>query len=118
VVFSHWLLDVPMHTPDMPLAGNDSIKIGLGLWRHLELSLAAELVAFWAGALIWLRTPEAVGRRRAAASVFLALLTAVLVSTPFTPPPSGPAAFAITALVAYVALAGVAAWIDRRVSPN
>jgi hypothetical protein len=32
-VFSHWVLDVPMHTADMPLAGNDSMKIGLGLWH-------------------------------------------------------------------------------------
>src|SRR5712691_11433719 len=32
-VFSHFLLDVPMHTPDMPILGNNSTKIGLGLWR-------------------------------------------------------------------------------------
>ena len=64
-VFSHWLLDVPMHTADMPLAGEHSTKIGLGLWHHRDLSLAAELVALWAGALVWLRTPGAVGRHRA-----------------------------------------------------
>ena len=40
-VFSHFLLDVPMHTPDMPLLGNDSVKIGLGLWHRRNLSLAA-----------------------------------------------------------------------------
>ncbi len=34
-VFSHFLLDLPMHTPDLPL-GLDaaSPKIGLGLWNH------------------------------------------------------------------------------------
>src|SRR5437764_3121922 len=26
-VFSHFVLDVPMHTPDMPILGNDSPKI-------------------------------------------------------------------------------------------
>jgi hypothetical protein len=117
-VFSHWVLDVPMHTADMPIAGAHSTKIGLGLWRHRELSLAAELVALWAGALVWLRAPGGVGRRRGTAFVFLGALTAVLLSTPFMPPPSGPAGFAITALVAYVALAGVAVWVDRRVSPR
>ena len=115
-VFSHWLFDVPMHTADMPLAGNQSTKIGLGLWHHRELSLAAELVALWAGALIWLRAPGAVAHRRGTALVFLGVLTAVLLSTPFMPTPAGPAAFAVFALVAYVVLAGVAAWIDRRVS--
>ena len=117
-VFSHWLLDVPMHTADMPLAGEHSTKIGLGLWHHRNLSLAAELVALWAGALVWLRTPGAVGRHRATAFVFLGVITAVLLSTPFMPPPSGPAGFAIFALVAYVAIAGAAAWVDGRVSPQ
>jgi membrane-bound metal-dependent hydrolase YbcI (DUF457 family) len=113
-VFSHWILDVPMHTADMPLAGNQSTKIGFGLWRHRELSLAAELVAFWAGALFWLRTTGGLGRRRVTTLVFLAVLTAVLLSTPFSPPPSSPAAFAVTALVAYAVLAGFAAWVERR----
>lgn len=117
-VFSHWVLDVPMHTADMPLAGNQSTKIGLGLWHHRELSLLAELIAFWAGALIWLRTPAAVARRRGTAFVFLGVLTLVLLSTPFMPPPSGPAGFAVFALVAYAVLAAAAAWVDRRVSPQ
>ena len=115
-VFSHWLLDVPMHTADMPLAGNETTKIGLGLWRHRELSVAAELVALWAGALIWLRMPGAVGRRRGTAFVFLGVLTVVLLTTPFMPPPSSPGAFAVQALAAYLVIAGVAAWVDRRVS--
>jgi hypothetical protein len=112
-VFSHWVLDVPMHTADMPLAGNASTKIGLGLWRHRELSLAAELVALWAGALVWLRASAGTGRPRRTKLVFLAILTAVLLSTPFMPPPSGGAGFAVFALAAYAALALLAAWIDR-----
>ena len=44
-VFSHFLLDVPMHTPDLPLSlGAGSPKIGLGLWNHRDAALAAELV--------------------------------------------------------------------------
>src|SRR5216683_126128 len=42
-VFSHFILDVPMHTPDLPILGDDSPKIGLGLWQHRNLALAAEL---------------------------------------------------------------------------
>src|SRR5438093_141717 len=52
-VFSHFLLDVPMHTADMPILGNDSMKIGLGLWRHRDLALAAELVTLGIGLWIW-----------------------------------------------------------------
>jgi hypothetical protein len=113
-VFSHWVLDLPMHTADLPLLGNDSPKVGLGLWRHRELSLAAEMIVLAAGVAIWLPATGGIGRARAATLSFLAVLAAVLLSTPFMPPPSGPNAFAITALVAYLALAAAAAWLDRR----
>jgi hypothetical protein len=106
-----------MHTPDMPLLGNDSPKLGLGLWRHRELSLAAELAAFGAGVWFWLRAPGRAARApqgRIATTVFLVLLTAILLSTPFMPPPAGPRAFAATALVGYALLAGAAAFVDRR----
>src|SRR6266849_78270 len=52
-VFSHFMLDVPMHTPDMPIFGNNSPKIGLGLWQHRNLALAAELVTLGIGVWIW-----------------------------------------------------------------
>ena len=114
-VLSHWVLDVPMHTPDLPLAGNDSAKVGLGLWRHRDLSLAAELVALWAGVLVWWRATGGGTRARARtiAVAFLGVLTALLLATPFMPAPQGPVAFAITALASYAALAACAAWVDR-----
>src|SRR5215469_9389025 len=31
-VFSHWLLDLVVHMPDLPLF-DDSAKVGFGLWR-------------------------------------------------------------------------------------
>ena len=113
-VFSHWLLDVPMHTPDMPIAGDHSMKIGLGLWRHRNLSLAAELVALATGVWVWLRATGGMGRSRIITALFLGVLTATLLATPFMPPPEGPTAFAIMALVSYAALAAIAAWVDHR----
>ncbi|MGH7552059.1 MAG: hypothetical protein ACREMQ_03425, partial [Longimicrobiales bacterium] len=32
-VFSHWILDLVVHRPDLPLVG-DSYKVGLGLWNQ------------------------------------------------------------------------------------
>jgi hypothetical protein len=111
-VFSHFLLDVPMHTPDMPLLGNDSLKIGLGLWHHRNLSLAAELVALCAGYWIWRTAAPATARRRM--DVFVAFLVALTVATPFFPPPADGTAFAYQALAGYVVLAAVAGWLDGR----
>lgn len=34
-VFSHFVLDIPMHPPDLALWPNSSVHIGLGLWRSL-----------------------------------------------------------------------------------
>jgi hypothetical protein len=112
-VFSHFLLDVPMHTPDMPLLGNDSPKIGLGLWQHRSLSLAAELIALTVGWWIWHKAAPR-GARRTGMAVFFVVLVALTVATPFFPPPASGADFAHQALVGYVALAGIAAWLDRR----
>ena len=102
-----------MHTPDLPLAGNDSVKVGLGLWRHRDLSLAAELVALWAGVFVWWRATGGATGARTRTIIFLAVLTGLLLATPFMPAPQGPAAFAVTALVSYIVLAAYAVWVDR-----
>jgi membrane-bound metal-dependent hydrolase YbcI (DUF457 family) len=111
-VFSHFVLDVPMHTPDMPILGNDSPKIGLGLWHYRNLSLGAELIVLVAGLFIWRRGPTpGWGSMRAAG--FALLLVVLTLATPFFPPPADATAFGWQALVGYLALAGVAGWLDR-----
>jgi len=108
-VFSHFILDVPMHTPDLPLAWRGTPKIGLGLWNHRAVSLALELIALGAGLLLYVR-----GRKplRARFWIFAVTLAALTLSTPFMPPPAGPAAFAVQALFAYLVLALWAGWVD------
>jgi hypothetical protein len=116
-VFSHWLLDAPMHTPDMPLLGDDSFKVGLGLWHYPALTIAIELTVFAAGALIWLRATGGLARARVGTIVFLAALVALTLATPFMPPPANPVEMTISMLAGYTALAGAAAWIDRARRP-
>ena len=33
-VLSHWFLDLIVHTPDLPLLGDNSAKLGFGLWNN------------------------------------------------------------------------------------
>src|SRR5262245_29831918 len=78
-VFSHWLLDLPMHTPDMPL-GLDaaSPKVGLGLWNHPVAALAAELLVLGAGFALYMRaTRPTKGRGNVPAWVFAGVLAAL-----------------------------------------
>ena len=42
-VLSHWLLDLVMHVPDLPLTLTGPARLGLGMWRSLPASLALEL---------------------------------------------------------------------------
>ncbi|MGH9664966.1 MAG: hypothetical protein ACRD9L_11130, partial [Bryobacteraceae bacterium] len=36
-VFSHFLLDLPMHPPDLAIWPHSTIHVGLGLWRRLPM---------------------------------------------------------------------------------
>ena len=43
-VFSHFILDFIVHVPELPILGRDSRKLGLGLWNHMSVALALELI--------------------------------------------------------------------------
>jgi hypothetical protein len=59
LVLSHWLLDLPMHRPDLPLWPGSNVKVGLGAWRSIPLTIAIELAVFLPGLTIYLRTTRA-----------------------------------------------------------
>lgn len=42
LVTSHWILDMIVHIPDLPLYPGDSPKVGLGLWNSTFLTLLVE----------------------------------------------------------------------------
>jgi hypothetical protein len=114
-VFSHFLLDIPMHTPDLPLGpGAGSPRIGLGLWNHRDLAIAGELAVLLVGSFVYLRASRARSRGFAlATAVFGAALVALTIATPFMPDPPSGRAFAVQALVSYLILALVAGAIGR-----
>jgi hypothetical protein len=114
-VFSHFLLDVPMHTPDLPLGLDaDSPRIGLGLWNHRWAAVAAEFLVLAAGGAVYLRATRARSRRAAiGTAAFGALLVTATIATPLMPDPPSGRAFAIQALVLYGLLAALAEWVDR-----
>jgi len=119
-VFSHWLLDLVVHVPDMPLLAN-TMKVGFGLWNYPSISLPLELVTLWAGTFLYARSNPA---RRPAGDIalwaFVALLTAIELFVSFGPDPASPLDEAHNALAAYLALAmlaGLTEWV-RNKAPN
>jgi hypothetical protein len=118
-VFSHYPIDVLVHLPDLPLAGNDSPKLGLGLWNNPAATMVAELVVFGIGLALYVglkshRHPVRAGR--------LAVLVLVLVGTYlaslYGPLPPSMNTVAISGIVFFLVIPAVAAWADRRASPQ
>ena len=118
-VFSHYPLDVLVHVPDLPIAGNDSPKLGLGLWNQPTATLIAELLVFGIGLAFYLTLKS----HRHPVRVFrLAILVVVLVGTylasSYGPLPPSMTVIAVSDIVFLVAVAALAAWADRRATPQ
>jgi hypothetical protein len=111
-VFSHWLLDLVVHVPDLPLIG-DTMKVGFGLWRWLWISLPLEFVTLFAGVAIYVRAvPSKTRYGDAALWGFAGIMVALECYAAFGPPAASPAAQAQNALLAYGVLAVLAGAVD------
>lgn len=112
-VASHWVLDVIVHVPDLPLAGDTSPKIGLGLWNSLPATLAVEFALLIAGVVLYLgsgtrRHPV----RRVWTLAFAAVLGAAYLLATLGPPPPSVRAIGIGAIAGIAVIAGLAGWLD------
>ncbi|MFL6664337.1 MAG: hypothetical protein ACJ8G7_19360 [Rhizobacter sp.] len=114
VVFSHWLLDLLVHAPDLPLWG-DRYKVGFGLWNHPVAATIIEL-ALLIGAALWLRSDRQVWRQSGgrALGIFVAVLVAFHVVNLWMPPPDSVVAVGIGALSLYLLIAAIGYWLERR----
>ena len=111
--FSHWVLDLLVHVPDLPLYDN-AAKVGFGLWRHVMVSFPLELIVLGLGAWLYARaTTFASAKGRHVFWAFAVFLAAGQVYANFGPPPSSPEAMAVIALAFYAVLALLAAGVER-----
>jgi uncharacterized membrane protein HdeD (DUF308 family) len=113
-VFSHWILDLLVHRPDLALY-DDTYKVGFGLWNYPALAFALEIALLFGGIAIYLRTTEprdSIGRY---GMMILGLVAVALQAYVFFgPPPVSDTAFALTALGLYFAFAAAAYWLDAK----
>lgn len=116
-VLSHWFLDLLVHVPDLPLSGDDSTKLGLGLWRSLPATLAAELVVFALGFILYALWRRRNGGLTWRAPALAGLLVVIYLANLLGGAPPGITAVAVTDIVGMLALAGLAAWADRAPRP-
>jgi hypothetical protein len=113
-VFSHWLLDLLVHRPDLPLAPGASPKLGLDLWNYPALSIPLEGLLFVAGVGLYLRVTRArTGLGRWGMLGFAALLS-LLFAMSFSAPPPNLQAVAVSGLFGTLLFIALAAWLDGK----
>lgn len=113
VVLSHWFLDLPVHTADLPLYG-DSHKMGFGLWNHAVASYLLEAGILAAAIGLFVRKVQPAPRLRRGVLGFGAVLLALQAYQTFGSAPHSACVIVSMALAAYLAFAGVAAWLELR----
>jgi hypothetical protein len=108
-VFSHWILDLIVHRPDMALY--DSVfKMGFGLWNYRVPAFILEMAVLFGGAAMYAKT---VTRKRKVIVYVVLLAVLQFVGTFALPPPSSDRAEAMAALFFYFLLAAIAWWVER-----
>lgn len=88
-VVSHWLLDLVVHVPDLPLYPGDSPLVGLGLWRSKIVTLILELVLFSMSVWMYLTSTTAKNKTGIFAtwSLIIFFIVIHLLNTFGAPPP-------------------------------
>lgn len=119
LVLGHWLLDLVVHRPDLPLTPWGHELLGWHVWSSLPLTLAIELPLFVLGVLLYVRATlplDAVGRWALRGLVLFLLL--VYMGNLFGAPPPDVRAIAWVGQLQWL-LVLWAYWVDRhrRVRP-
>jgi hypothetical protein len=109
-VFSHWVLDLIVHRPDLPLF-DDAAKVGFGLWNWPAPALGLEAALLLGGMWLYFQTGAA---RRAATAGFCIIMIAIQVYIFFGPPPASDKSAAATAIAVYVAFAVIIRLLEGR----
>jgi hypothetical protein len=113
LVLSHWVLDLVVHRPDLPIGFGDSPRVGLGLWDSLPATLLVEGTVFAAGVWLYVRSTRALDRVGAIGLwTLVGLLVLIHASSLAGPPPPSVAAIAWVGQAQWL-LVAMGWWVDR-----
>jgi len=112
-VVSHWVLDLLVHRPDLPLAPGLQVKVGLGLWNFMPATLILEVGIFALGVGLYLRATKARDRIGSIGLwTLVVFLLVIYVSNLFGPPPPDVKAIAWVGQAQWLLIVW-GYWIDR-----
>jgi hypothetical protein len=117
LVVSHWVLDVIVHRPDLPLAPATGLRLGLGLWNSIPATLAVEFGLYAVGVWLYWRTTEARDRVGSIGLwALVAFLAVVEIANVLGPPPPSVGAVTVSAQAMWLLVAW-GYWVDRHRKP-
>lgn len=62
-VLSHWILDLLVHRPDLPVFPGESVKLGIGLWNHPLIATILEAAIFISAVWWYVSTSKAKNKK-------------------------------------------------------
>jgi hypothetical protein len=117
LVFSHWLLDLLTHRPDLPLGVGTDIFFGLGLWNSVAGTVVVEAGIFSLGIFLYTRAT------RSADNIgtygfwgLIVFLAGIYVANLTGPPPPDPSVIAVAGNASWLFVVW-AYWVDRHRRP-
>lgn len=114
-VFSHWLLDLLVHRPDLELwLGGE--RVGFGLWNYPVPEQALEIGLLAICGAVWVASRKTLGRLAWPAIGFIAFLVTLQIVAMLSPQPEGPLGpeSGATILAIYLVVVALAALTDLR----
>lgn len=113
LVLSHWVLDLFVHIPDLPIFPGLELKVGLGLWNSFAATLILEGLVFTVGLYLYLKSTNAKNKTGTFALLGLVVfLVAIYISNLFGPPPPSAEAIGIVSNSQWLIILW-AYWIDK-----
>ncbi|MCB0664860.1 MAG: hypothetical protein KDC80_03515 [Saprospiraceae bacterium] len=112
-VVSHWLLDLLVHTTDLPLFPGGKYYVGLGLWNHVAVEILLESAIFIGGLVLYLNTTEATNRvGKYSFWALVIFLAGIHMANTLGPPPPNLAAIAWAGQLQWLFVIW-AFWVDK-----
>lgn len=113
MVVSHWIFDLLVHIPDLPILSGKGFKAGLGLWNSLTATLILEGLIFTLGAFFYYKTTKAKNKTGKYLLIgLIVFLVLIYLINLFGPPPDSVEAIGIVGNAQWlIVLWGY--WIDK-----
>jgi hypothetical protein len=112
-VVSHWLLDLIVHHPDLPIYPGDSPLLGFEVWSSPIFEMVLELSIFALGVWLYLRTTRAIDATgKWALWSLVAFLVTIHLGNTFGPPPPSITALAWVGQAQWLLVAW-GYWVDK-----